>query len=90
MISPLGVLTSWLTRKPRCTGFLATRNLGVLPSWLMFLDLLFKYTDSVSDSKFRIRLAPDECGFGLRVFRFKGLGRYAWLGIYDWLRMSVA
>ena len=34
-------------------------------------------------------MAEDECGLGLRVFRIKGLGQYAWLGIYVWLRMSV-
>ena len=36
-----------------------------------------------------IRFVEDECGLGLRVFRVKGLGQYAWLGICACLRMSL-
>ena len=33
-----------------------------------------------------IHLAEGE--FGLRVFRVKGLGQYAWLGIYAWITLN--
>ena len=78
MTRHLGLLISWLTRKPRCIAFLTDQEprctdflAGVSESSVQ----LFKYTGSVSNSSFESTLYQGVLTSGLvATFRFRYVG----------------